>query len=124
VLARLGNVLYWTGCLIGALWIAVATFGVYHDLKTDDIREARLSGKSDHAILEEVRPRSSRFDIDGALKATYTPTEILNHLRSDVPEISRPHLRNPGPFEYLIVLGPALLVWLIGRAARYILAGR
>jgi hypothetical protein len=93
-------------------------------LKTDDIREARLAGKSDAAILDEMRPRITRGNVDAALKDGHTATDILNYFRSDVPRISRPHVRSPGALEYLIVLGPASLVWLIGRAARYVLAGR
>ena len=62
MLARLGNVLYWTGCLLGIL-LVVAAVALYSDAPMDRLHSA-------------------------------------------------------------IYIGLAVVVWLIGRACRYVLAGR
>ena len=67
MLARLGNVLYWTGCLLGILLVAAAV-AFY------------------------------------SLAKRGTPEELL--------------------FISALLIGLGVVVWLIGRACRYVLAGR
>jgi hypothetical protein len=125
MLARLGHVLYWTGCLIAALSLSVGWIS-YAGVDTTGIELARQNGTGDEAILEQRIAAGTPTEIQqyqAASKAGYSPTEILDYLvmhkksrLAALPDLQQ----NPE----LVVTGViAILAWLIGRALRYVLAG-
>ena len=125
MLARLGHVLYWMGCLIAALSLSVGWIS-YSGVDTTGIEFARQNGTSDEAIFEQRITVGTPTEVQqykAASKAGYSPTEILDYLvmhkRSRLAAL--PDLQqNPG----LVMAGvAAILAWLIGRALRYVLAG-
>jgi hypothetical protein len=125
MLARLGHVLYWMGCLIAALSLSVGWIS-YAGVDTTGIELARQNGAGDEAILEQRIAAGTPTEIQqykAASKAGYSPTEILDYLviRRKSRLAALPDLqRNPE----LVVAGViAILAWLIGRALRYVLAG-
>jgi hypothetical protein len=125
MLARLGHVLYWTGCLIAALSLSIGWIS-YPGVDTTGIKFARQSGASDEAILEQRMAAGTPTEVQqykAASQAGYSPTEILDYLvmRKKSRLAALPDLQqNPE----LVVAGVvAILAWLIGRALRFVLAG-
>lgn len=122
--ARLGNVLYWLGCLAAFLCVAVG-WADYRGVDTTGIEAARQRGQTDAQILQQRKASDvDRFDYDGAIKVGYTPTEILDFVVKDkrsklagMPDLQRE------PFLVLTIVA-AIAVWGVGRAFRYVLAGR
>jgi hypothetical protein len=138
--ARLGNVIYWTCCGVAALWL-VATAGFMwptaqtatapsttskdniddsviprSDARADELRR---QGLNDRAIADELgREGLNPFAAWGpALPAKPKPSELD-------PSTARPEIVG-FDWQAMLLLGfvPALLVWLFGRACRYVLAG-
>ena len=62
---RLGNIIYWAGCILAVLWVAFA---------------------------------------------------IWKEATSETPLFDHTH--------FYLMVGPAIVLWAVGRAARYVLAGR
>jgi hypothetical protein len=125
MLARLGHVLYWTGCLIAAVSLSIGWIS-YSGVDTTGIELARQNGTGDEAIFEQRITVGTPTEVQqyrAASKAGYSPTEILDYLvmhkrsrLAAMPDLQQ----NPG----LVVAGVlAILAWLIGRALRYVLAG-
>jgi hypothetical protein len=125
MLARLGHVFYWTGCLLAALSLTVGWFS-YPGVDTTGIEIARQRGLSDASIVQQriaAEPASAQ-QYETASKAGYSPTEILDFLvkthRSRLGGL--PDLQtNP---MLVITAAVALLAWLVGFALRYVLTGR
>jgi hypothetical protein len=125
MLARLGHVFYWTGCLLAALSLTLGWIS-YPGVDTTGIEVARQRGLSDASIVQQrigVEPASAQ-QYGAASKAGYSPTEILDFLvktrRSRLGGL--PDLQtNP---TLVVTAAVALLAWLIGLALRYVLAGR
>ena len=125
MIARFGNVLYWVGCLLAALSLAVGWIG-YPGVDTTGIEVARQSGLDDASIVQQramAAPASSRQKYESASKAGYSPTEILDYLI----ETNRSRLagwpdlqKNPN---LIVAAGFAVFAWVVGRALRYVLAG-
>jgi hypothetical protein len=125
MLARLGHVIYWTGCLLAALSLTVGWIN-YRGVDTTGIEVARQRGLSDASIVQQriAAEPSSAQQYEAASKAGYSPTEILDFLvekhRSRLGSL--PDLQtNP---MLVVTAGVALLAWLFGFALRYVLAGR
>lgn len=81
MLARLGHVFYWTGCLLAALSLTVGWFS-YPGVDTTGIEIARQRGLSDASIVQQriaAEPASAQ-QYETASKADYSPTEILDFL--------------------------------------------
>jgi hypothetical protein len=136
MIARLGNVLYWAACLLAILILAVGWTN-YQGIDTTGIEAARRRGETDVSILEQQKnplfPQSGveatkraagiAAGIEASTKAGYSPTEILDFL------VKRQRSRLAGLPDLeqdptLAIAGAAaLLVWLLGRALRYVLAG-
>jgi hypothetical protein len=125
MLARLGNVLYWAGCMLAALSITIAWIN-YPGVDTTGIEAARQRGLSDASIVQQriaAAPSATPQAYETAAKAGYSPTEILDHLvitnrsrLAGLPDLQQ----NP----ILVMAGAtALLAWAVGRALRYVLAG-
>jgi hypothetical protein len=81
MLARLGNVFYWTGCLLAVLSLTVGWIG-YPGMDTTGIENARQRGLGDASIVQQriaAEPASAQ-QYEAASKAGYSPTEILDCL--------------------------------------------
>ena len=122
--ARLGNVLYWAACMLAALCLAIGLM-MYPGADTMGVEVARQHGQSDAQILEHLKQpgKMLNFDVDEALKAGYSPSEVLNYLVEQrrswfggLPD------RRAGAI-LIAATTAALLLWLAGRALRYVLAG-
>jgi hypothetical protein len=96
----------------------------YQGADTTGIELARTQGQSDAHIFQSQKSAPDGYKFDEALRAGYTQTEILDYLvtarRSRISGL----LNWPPAFEVYITAFAALLIWLVGRAGRYILAGR
>jgi hypothetical protein len=124
MLARLGNLLYWTGCALAALILAFGWME-YPGVDTTGIEAARQSGLSDTAIVQQrlTMPSTNSRAYESAAKAGYSPTEILDYLvRTNRSRLAAlPDLQqNP---RLMLAAAAALLAWVVGRALRYLLAG-
>ena len=125
MLARLGHVIYWAGCLLAAVILTVGWIN-YPGVDTTGIEVARQLGLSDASIVQQriAAEPSSAQQYETASKVGYSPTEILDFLvkknRSRLGGL--PDLQtNP---MLLVTAAAALLAWLAGFAFRYVLAGR
>jgi hypothetical protein len=125
MIARLGNLLYWLGCLLAVLILAVG-WANYQGIDTTGIEAARRRGESDVSILEQQKSRHPPFPqgqgFEAAAKAGYSPTEVLDYL----VKVRRSRLAGLPDLQQDPTLGiagaAALLVWLVGRALRYLFA--
>ena len=124
MLARLGNVLYWAGCLLAALSLAIGWIN-YPGVDTTGIEVARQRGLSDASIVEQrmsATPAEAQ-KYETATKSGYSPTEILDYLVKS----NRSRLTALPDFQQnpmlVIAAAIALLAWIVGRALRYLLAG-
>ena len=81
MLARLGHVFYWTGCLLAALSLTLGWMG-YPGVDTTGIEVARQRGLSDASIVQQrVSAEPSKAQqYEEASKAGYSPTEVLDFL--------------------------------------------
>jgi hypothetical protein len=121
--ARLGYVLYWTFCLLAALWLAIGWVN-YPGVDTTGIIKARVSGLSDAQIFKDRKSASPEsYKYDEALKDGYTPTEILNYLVERDTSKYAGFPKTPEGWPVYLAALAAGVTWLIGRALRYILAG-
>jgi hypothetical protein len=121
--ARLGNVLYWATCILAVLCLVLGWF-LYQGADTTGIENARLEGQSDAQIFQQQRNAIGNYKFDEALKAGYTQTEILNYLVTAKRSRASGLLSWPPVADVYIPVCAALFAWLVGRAARYVLAGR
>jgi hypothetical protein len=121
MISRLGNVLYWASCLVAVACLVITVTMFYKGTDTSGIEAARRAGTSDQEILDQQRRSNPK--IDDALKVGYTRSEILTYLVDQ----SRSRLAIPNQDEAKIIgmgAGLAVAIWLVGRAFKYVLAGR
>src|ERR1700733_540610 len=125
MLARLGHVFYWTGCLLAVLSLSIGWF-TYSGVDTTGIEVARQRGLSDEAIVQQriAADPTSAHRYEEASKVGYSPTEILDYLVKNkrsrlggLPDLQT----NP---MLVVSTAFALFAWLVGFALRYVLAGR
>jgi hypothetical protein len=97
----------------------------YQGADTTGIELARSQGAPDAQIFLQQRnkPNSKAFEFDEALKAGYSQTEILNYLVQTHSSRMDGILAWPPATPVILTVGAAVLIWLIGRAFRYVLSG-
>src|ERR1700682_4443618 len=125
MLARLGHVFYWTGCLLAARSLTVGWFS-YPGVDTTGIEIARQRGLSDASIVQQriAAEPASAHQFEEASKVGYSRTEILDFL----VKAHRSRLGGLADLQtnpvLVITAAVALLAWLVGFALRYVFAGR
>jgi len=128
--AKLGNVIYWTCCGVAALWlVAVAYFEMFD--RTSPLMARKWELTSPANVTYTVRAPAD-LTREQALRAVNFAASMNGLRDATSAELEKWFEHDPSLVQgirtllnVVLLFGfvPALVVWLFGRACRYVLAG-